>query len=49
MDYPGLTDREVQDMREKYGSNTLPEPKLKSGFQFFIETFQDKLNMKLMD
>lgn len=48
MDFPGLTSSEVQDMRKKYGSNKLPEPKLKSGFQFFIETFQDKLNMILL-
>lgn len=44
----GLTNQEVLASREKYGSNKLPEKKLKTGFQFFIETFKDKLNLILL-
>ena len=31
----GLTSSQVTKNREKYGSNKLPEKKLKTGFQFF--------------
>lgn len=44
----GLTSGEVLKNREKYGSNKLPEPKLKTGFQFFMGTFEDKLNLILL-
>lgn len=33
----GLTSSQVTKNREKYGSNKLPEKKLKTGFQFFDE------------
>ena len=44
----GLTSNEVLESRKKYGSNKLPEKKLKTGFEFFIETFKDKLNLILL-
>lgn len=44
----GLTSSEVVKSREKYGSNKLPEKKLKTGFQFFMETFEDRLNQILL-
>lgn len=44
----GLTSKQVEESRQKYGSNKLPEKKLKTGFQFFMETFKDKLNLILL-
>lgn len=44
----GLTSKQVEESRAKYGSNKLPEKKLKTGFQFFMETFKDKLNLILL-
>ena len=44
----GLTSSQVTKNREKYGSNQLPEKKLKTGFQFFMETFEDRLNQILL-
>lgn len=44
----GLTSSEVVKSREKYGGNRLPEKKLKTGFQFFMETFEDRLNQILL-
>lgn len=44
----GLTSAEVVKSRQKYGSNKLPERKLKTGFQFFMETFKDRLNQILL-
>lgn len=44
----GLTTEQVVLSRTQYGENKLPEKKLKTGFQFFMETFKDKLNMILL-
>lgn len=44
----GLTAEQVILSRTQYGENKLPEKKLKTGFQFFMETFKDKLNMILL-
>lgn len=44
----GLTAEQVVLSRTQYGENKLPEKKLKTGFQFFMETFKDKLNMILL-
>ena len=44
----GLTSKQVLESRDKYGSNKLPEKKLKTGFEFFIETFKDKINLILL-
>ena len=44
----GLSSTEVVHNREQFGRNVLPERKLKTGFQFFMETFKDKLNLILL-
>ena len=44
----GLTNAQVAENRKKYGTNKLPEKKLKTGFQFFMETFEDRLNQILL-
>lgn len=48
MNLRGLTQAQVLASREKYGINQMPAPKLKSAWQFFIEVFQDKLNLILL-
>lgn len=48
MNLNGLTKSQVIASREKYGTNEMPRPKLKTAFQFFIEVFQDKLNIILL-
>ena len=48
MNMHGLTQSQVIRSREKYGANQMPRPKLKTGWQFFIEVFQDKLNLILL-
>ena len=44
----GLKSSEVEKQREKYGSNKLPDKKLKTGFQFFMETFESHINQILL-
>lgn len=44
----GLTSKQVLDSRVTYGSNKLPEKKLKTGWDFFKETFEDRLNQILI-
>lgn len=44
----GLSSQQVQASRDTFGSNKLPEKKLKSAFDFFKETFQDRLNQILI-
>ena len=44
----GLTNQQVLDSRAKHGSNKLPEKKLKTAFDFFKETFEDRLNQILV-
>ena len=44
----GLTNKEVLESRQKYGSNKLPEKPLKTWFEFFAETFKDGLNIILL-
>lgn len=44
----GLTSSQVTKNRAQYGTNKLPEKKLKTGFQFFMETFEDRLNQILL-
>ena len=48
MNLQGLSQAQVIASRKKYGRNELPSPKLKSGWQFLIEVFQDKLNLILL-
>lgn len=44
----GLTNEQVQESRSTYGSNKLPEKKLKTSWDFFKETFSDRLNQILI-
>jgi magnesium-transporting ATPase (P-type) len=44
----GLTPAQVIASRKKFGTNEMPRPKLKSAWQFFVEVFQDKLNIVLL-
>lgn len=48
MNLNGLTSAQVFESRQKYGRNEMPRPPLKSAWQFFIEVFQDKLNIILL-
>ncbi|MBO5705287.1 MAG: cation-transporting P-type ATPase, partial [Alphaproteobacteria bacterium] len=48
MNLRGLTPSQVLASREKYGINQMPAPKLKTAWQFFMEVFQDKLNLILL-
>lgn len=48
MNIKGLNPAQVIANRKKYGENKMPDPKLKSGWQFFIEVFKDKLNLILL-
>ena len=48
MNLRGLTQAQVLESRQKYGINQMPQPKLKTGWQFFVEVFQDKLNLILL-
>ena len=44
----GLTSEQAEQNRLAYGRNVLPERKLKPWWQFFLETFEDKLNLILL-
>lgn len=44
----GLSSKQVEESRQKYGKNVLPEKKLKTGLEFFMDTFKDKLNLILL-
>lgn len=48
MKFQGLTADQVLASRKKYGINQMPAPKLKTAWQFFLEVFQDKLNLILL-
>lgn len=48
MKFKGLTNEEVVKNRKQYGENKLPEKPLKKWYEFFLETFQDKINMILL-
>lgn len=41
----GLTNEQVKMSREKYGSNKLPEPKLKKWYEFAIEALTEKITL----
>ena len=43
----GLNSNQVAQSRKKYGTNTVPAAKLKTAWQFFMETFHDKINLIL--
>lgn len=44
----GLTKQQVIESRERYGSNKLPEPKLKSWFDFAKEALSEKITLILI-
>ena len=44
----GLTNEQVKMSREKYGSNKLPEPKLKKWYEFAIEALTEKITLILI-
>ena len=44
----GLTSAEVEESRKLHGENKLPEKKLKTAWDYFKETFKDKINMILL-
>lgn len=44
----GLTSNEVLSSREKYGSNKLPEPKLKKWYEFAKEALSEKITLILI-
>ena len=44
----GLNSSQVAQSRRKFGTNTVPEAKRKSAWQFFMETFDDKINLILL-
>ena len=48
MNIKGLNDKQVADSRKKYGTNQMPQPKLKSAWYFLAEVFKDKLNIILL-
>lgn len=48
MKLSGLSDSDVINSRQRYGKNVLPEPRLKTWFQFWTDTFKDKLNLILL-
>lgn len=48
MNLNGLNDQQVEESREKYGSNKLPEPKQKTWFDFLKETLKDKISILLI-
>ena len=43
MNYNGLTDKEVLESREKYGSNVIPDSEPTTFWQEFLETFSDPM------
>ena len=44
----GLTTRQAEINRKKYGENKLPRPKMYSAWDFFVDVFRDKLNLVLL-
>ncbi len=48
MNLNGLNDQQVEESREKYGSNKLPEPKQKTWFDFLKETLKNKISILLI-
>ena len=43
MKYNGLSDKEVEQSREKYGSNEIPDSEPTTFWQEFKETFSDPM------
>lgn len=47
MKFIGLNNRQVAQSQKKYGTNTIPPVQRKNAWQFFMETFHDKINVIL--
>ncbi len=45
--FNGLSSKQVLASRTKYGTNEMPRPPLRSGWDFFKEVFHDRLNQVL--
>ena len=48
MKLSGLNSSQVAQSRRKFGTNIVPPAKRKSAWQFFMETFHDKINLILL-
>ena len=44
----GLNSNQVAQSKRKYGTNTIPGVRRKTAWQFFMETFNDKINLILL-
>ena len=48
MKFVGLNASQVAQSRKKYGANVIPGVRRKTAWQFFLEMFQDKINLILL-
>ena len=48
MKFVGLNAAQVMQSRKKYGANVIPGVRRKTAWQFFLEMFQDKINLILL-
>ena len=48
MKFNGLTAAAVIKSREKYGTNKMPEPRVKSAWEFLVDVFRDRINVILL-
>ena len=48
MKHKGLTATAVIKSREKYGTNAMPEPHVKTVWDFLVDVFRDKINIILL-
>lgn len=48
MKYRGLTTAQVVANRQKYGANTMPQPRAKTVWHFLLDVFRDKINLILL-
>ena len=46
MKYNGLTDKQVEESRSKFGSNEIPDSEPTTFWEEFKETFSDPLGMR---
>ena len=44
----GLSLAAVAQSREKYGANTMPDPRVKTAWDFLVDVFRDKINLILL-
>ena len=48
MKFIGLNNKQVEQSKKKYGTNTIPPVRRKTALQFFMEMFHDKINVILL-